>query len=105
LFPTFAALAGVPVEASWKLEGRDIRPLLAGEGKAPPPPALYWKTPRQAAVRVGDWKLIVSQRGRGMVELYNLADDPTEKKDLVAEKPKRVEALRKVLEEQKKGDG
>ena len=105
MFPTFAALAGVAVEPGWKLEGRDVGPLLAGEGKAAAPPILYWNTGRLAAVRHGDWKLIVSRRGRGeTTELYNLADDPHEKKDQTRENPKQVEALRKVLAEQKKLD-
>jgi arylsulfatase A-like enzyme len=105
VFPTFAALAGIEVERGAKLEGRDVRALLTGEGKAPAPPALYWNTGRQAAVRDGDWKLIVSRRGREAAELYNLADDPLEKKDLAGDRPAQVEALKKVLAEQRKGDG
>jgi arylsulfatase A-like enzyme len=105
VLPTFAALAGAEVGRGAKLEGRDVRALLTGEGKAPAPPVLYWNTGRQAAVREGDWKLIVSRRGKDRAELFNLADDPQEKKDLAGEKPAQVEALRKVLAEQSKGDG
>jgi arylsulfatase A-like enzyme len=104
VFPTFAALAGLEVERGWKLEGRDVRPLLAGAGKAPAAPTLYWNTGRQAAVRHGDWKLIVSQRGRDSTELFNLAEDPEEKKDLARENPRQVRALRNILDEQKKLD-
>jgi arylsulfatase A-like enzyme len=104
VFPTFASLAGVGLEPGWKLEGRDIRPLLAGEARPVPARALYWNTGRQAAVLDGDWKLIVSQRGPESVELYNLADDPAEKKDLAKASPKQVDALRKLLAQQKKLD-
>jgi arylsulfatase A-like enzyme len=105
IFPTFAALAGVTVEARWKLEGRNIHPLLAGEVKALPSPILYWRTTSHLGVREGDWKLIVSQRGRKNIELYDLAADPAEKKDLAREKPDKVKALEKRLAEQRKLDG
>ena len=105
VLPTFAALAGVKPEPGWKLEGRNIRPLLAGEVKSLPATTLYWKTGRLSGILDGDWKLIVSERRPKIVELYNLADDPVEKKDLAKENVKKVEALRKILAEQKKLDG
>jgi arylsulfatase B len=104
VFPTLAALAGVKVEKSWKLEGRNIGPILNNEGKAIPAPVLYWQTGRQAAIREGDWKLIVSQRGKETTELYDLAHDPAEKTNLAKEKPEKTAALRKILAEQKKLD-
>ena len=94
MFPTFARLAGVDLAPAWRLEGRDIGPLLAGEAIPAAAPTLYWNTGRQAAVLDGDWKLIVTRRGPGSVELYNLADDPAEARNLAKEKPEQVEALR-----------
>ena len=58
------------------------------------------------AIRAGDWKLIVGAPGSGAgdgekgkgkqdnVELYNLKDDPGEKKNLAADEPRRVKKLR-----------
>ncbi len=49
----------------------------------------------------GDWKLIVPHPGRepkAAVELFNLADDPHETKDLAEEHPEAVEKLRKKLD-------
>jgi arylsulfatase A-like enzyme len=48
-------------------------------------------------VRVGDWKLIHWLDDDG-VELFNLADDPSEKNDLAARHPDRVKDLRARLD-------
>jgi arylsulfatase A-like enzyme len=68
-----------------------------------PAPTLYWNTGNARAVLQGDWKLIVSGRKR-TVELYDLAADPAEAKDLAKAEPGRVARLQKVLAEQGKGD-
>jgi arylsulfatase A-like enzyme len=44
----------------------------------------------------GDWKLIQSADGKER-ELYNLRDDPTEEKDLIAREPARAEELAKKI--------
>jgi arylsulfatase A-like enzyme len=103
-FPTCARLAGATVEADWKIEGRDVWPLLTGEERKPTARTLYWSTPNAAAVLDGDWKLIVPQRRAGAVELYNLADDPGEKKNRAEENPAKLDALSKMVAEQKKLD-
>jgi arylsulfatase A-like enzyme len=48
--------------------------------------ALFWEHEGNAAVRVGDWKLVRLGR-RGPWELYDLAADRTELNDLANEKP------------------
>ena len=45
----------------------------------------------------GDWKTIVPH-GEGKAELYNLADDPWEKKDLASDNGKKVKELRSKLD-------
>jgi arylsulfatase A-like enzyme len=103
-FPTIARLAGVEVRPEWKLEGRDVCPLVCRQGEAPPAVALYWNVGNQRAVLSGDWKLIESQRKADSAELYNLADDPAERTNLAEREPKKIEELRKVLAEQRKLD-
>ncbi len=49
-------------------------------------------------VRQGNWKLIVPQMGMSQPELYDIARDPGEKKDLAAAEPERVSRLREVLD-------
>lgn len=103
-FPTFAHLAGAEIAADWKLEGRNLWPLLASKEAKTPAPVLYWNVGDMTAVLDGDWKLIVSARAPAAVELYNLADDPAEKKNLAGENPEQVQRLRGILVEQKKLD-
>jgi len=104
VFPTLARLGGMDLAPGWRLEGRDIGRLLAGEAIPVSAPTLYWNTGGQAAVLHGDWKLIITRRAPGSVELYNLADDPAEARNLAKEKPEQVEALRAILAEQERLD-
>jgi arylsulfatase len=81
-----------------KWDGADIGPLLMGkaaDGKFATR-SLYWVAPgwRSRAVRVGDWKLIVSgERPARKTELYNLAQDPRETTDLATKEPQRMMEL------------
>jgi arylsulfatase A-like enzyme len=102
IFPTLANLAGIVVKPDGRLEGRNIRPILSGEGKAPRDGTLWWNTGRQTGVLQGDWKLIMTGRKPESTELHNLADDPAEKNDLASKRPAQVEALRKVWAERQK---
>ncbi len=56
--------------------------------------ALFWEHEGNAAIRVGDWKL-VRQGAKRSWELFNLEVDRTEQNDLAANKPLRVGELRK----------
>jgi arylsulfatase A-like enzyme len=103
-FPTLAGQAGVSPATAWKLEGRNVWPLLAREKRTPAAGVLYWNTGRDTAILDGDWKLIVSRRKPATVELYDLAGDPAEKNNLADKNPRKVEQLRKVLAEQQKLD-
>ncbi|MCX6922495.1 MAG: arylsulfatase, partial [Verrucomicrobia bacterium] len=54
--------------------------------------ALYWEHEGNAAIRVGDWKLV--RLGRtGPWELYNLKTDRTELHNLAASDPARAKEL------------
>ncbi len=102
--PTLVGLGGGEVPAAWKAEGRNVWPLLNGTAKTLPTVPLYWNTGNWTAVLDGDWKLIVSPRKPAAVELYNLAADPAEEKNLAAAQPAKVEQLRTILGEQNKLD-
>jgi arylsulfatase len=54
--------------------------------------ALFWEHEGNAAVRVGDWKLVRMGRN-GAWELYNLKTDRTELHDLAATEPDRAAEL------------
>ncbi len=64
------------------MEGRSLLPAFAN--KAVPRDALYWEHEGNAAVRVGDWKLVRAGR-RGPWELYDMKADRTELHDLSKE--------------------
>ncbi len=73
------------------MEGQSLRPLLTGQGEFADRP-LFWEHEGNAAIRVGDEKLVrLGQKGKW--ELYNLATDRTEQKDLALQHPSRVRAL------------
>ena len=50
-------------------------------------------------MRQGDWKLIWRTLLPSNVELYNLAQDPSEKNNLAAQHPDKVAALQQRLDE------
>lgn len=72
------------------LDGRSLLPLLDGSTDEAPHDALFWRVAQKNAVRQGDWKLI---RERGAWQLYNLAHDIGEAKDLAPGEAKRVAEL------------
>jgi arylsulfatase A-like enzyme len=102
--PTFAHLAGAKTAESWRLEGRNVWPLLTGQQAKLPTAPLYWNIGRTRAVVEGDWKLIAPQGKGTAVELYNLASDPAEKKNVAEEHPEQVKKLRQALEKEVKLD-
>jgi arylsulfatase A-like enzyme len=99
-YPTLLKLGGAPLAQKLPLDGLDMWPTLA-EGKAPArKEVVYNVEPQRGAVRVGDWKLVVHGKlprpaggGTEGVELFDLADDPFEMKDLAAKRPEKVREL------------
>jgi len=101
--PTLCALAGYSPERDLKWDGRDIWPEIRDRADAAVPRSLYWKAPNFSAVRQGNWKLIAARKGDD-VELYDLASDPYETKDLAREHPQRVAQLQVLLKKYAAGD-
>lgn len=102
--PTVLAAAGAapPERASEPrpLDGVDLGPLLSGDSKGRAHDALFWRLGGEAAARVGDLKLV--RRGTAY-ELYDLAEDPGEKRDLAKRKPQDVAKLSAALEAWERG--
>jgi arylsulfatase A-like enzyme len=105
VLPTALAAVGVPVRPEWKLDGVDLLPFLTGKAPGLPHDALYWRLGGMMAIRKGDWKLVKTSEGPfrdtdpavlsdlSAAELYNLADDIGETKNLAASHPERVKEL------------
>ena len=72
------------------MEGQSLLPAFAN--KPIERDALYWEHEGNAAIRVGDWKL-VRFRSNGAWELYDLKTDRTELNDLSAKNPEKAKEL------------
>lgn len=96
ILPTALAAAGAP-SASGK-DGLNILPTLEDLSQQLPDRTLYWRQGHRAALRRGDWKVVSPRReqnrkGPRVWELYNVASDISETRNLAAEEPDRLEAL------------
>ncbi len=120
-YPTLIRLAGGSLEQKLPIDGLDVWPMLTKGAPSPHDAILSVSTqgPTRAAVRMGDWKLIVSgdadgeddgasktkKKGKAAagkydsVALYDLSADPSESKNLAAAQPERVRAMRARLAE------
>ena len=105
LYPTCLAAAGLPLRPNQHLDGVNLQPLLAGTASLGRR-SLFWHFPHynkhpsslpSSVIRRGPWKLIETFDPEG-VELYNLDDDLSETKNLVAEKADLVRGLRRELD-------
>ncbi|MDX1945292.1 MAG: sulfatase-like hydrolase/transferase [Pirellulaceae bacterium] len=102
--PTLAAVAGAKTDPAWKLEGRNVWPLLAGESAAVPPLAMYWNTSQRQAVLAEDWKLLSPGKGAKSAELYQVSADTGEKQNLADREPAKLAELSALLDQQRKLD-
>lgn len=69
------------------------------EGKASPRDEVVYNIgPFFAAVRQGDWKLVWKATLPSKVELFNLAQDPSESMNLADKTPQKVAELQRRIE-------
>ncbi len=127
-YPTLLKLAGASAGQKHAPDGLDIWPVLTAGAKSPHDAILLNTTPRNGAIRMGDWKLVVggnvadsdeapaaapdtskkgkkakqaegkAEAGGVRVELFNLTEDISEKTNLVDKFPDKVKELRTRLE-------
>ena len=125
-YPALVKLAGGSSEQKLPLDGRDVWPMLTEKAASPHDAILSAQSIENAALRMGDWKLIVSTgadaelpdessktkpkgnrkpksktKGRKYqpVMLFNLAADPGEKTNLADQQPERVTTMKAKLAE------
>lgn len=105
LYPTCLAAAGLPLRPSQHLDGVNLKPLLNDTSKQLPQRSLFWHYPHyndhpsslpSSVIRKGPWKLIETFDPEG-IELYDLANDIGETKNLAATEMTRTAELLEEL--------
>jgi arylsulfatase A-like enzyme len=99
MYPTLAKLAGASTAKSKPLDGLDVLGTISEAKPSPRTEIVYNVEPFRAAIRQGDWKLIWRPLLPSSVELYNIAQDPSEKNNVSAEHQDKVAELQKRIEE------
>jgi arylsulfatase A-like enzyme len=99
--PTLGYLAGVKITGDMNLEGENIWQLVT-KGVTNGERILYWRKSNQLALRAGNWKLVHNgaHPDEGDDELFDIARDPFETKNLAEEYPHKVAELKKELKKQ-----
>ena len=94
ILPTACGAAGVgaAIPATTIVDGVDLLPFLRDARIDAPHETIFWKIKSAAALRRGDWKLMLLAP-EWKPQLYDLAADIGEKRDLAAEKPELTREL------------
>ncbi|MDG2469740.1 MAG: sulfatase [Pirellulaceae bacterium] len=95
VLPLFANLAGIQLDESRPIDGRNISGLLANPNSDSPHAEegyYFYRNNKLEAVRIGDWKLFL----RKNPELYHLRDDISESKNLADTNPNVVAQLQET---------
>jgi len=72
-----------------------LRTLAPVKNATPRSEIIYNVEPFRAGIRQGDWKLVWRTPLPSAVELYNIAQDPSEKNNVAARNPEKIAALEK----------
>jgi arylsulfatase B len=99
IYPTFAALAGASTAKCKPLDGVKVWDTIAEGKPSSRHEIVYNVEPFRGAVRQGDWKLVWRTLLPFTVELFDLAQDPSEKNNLAAQHPDKVAELQQRLDE------
>jgi arylsulfatase A-like enzyme len=116
-YPTLLKLAGAKLDQKLPVDGRDAWATITQGTPSPHDAILINATPQKGALRMGDWKLVLNggaadnadgeadaepaaekpaanKAASNNIELFNLAEDPSEKTNLAAKHPEKVKELR-----------
>ncbi|MBI3677504.1 MAG: sulfatase-like hydrolase/transferase [Proteobacteria bacterium] len=96
IYATAAAAAGAELPKDRVMDGVNLVPYVLRQVQGQPHQTLYWRSGPYKTLLDGDWKLQVSEHPK-KIWLFNLKDDPTEKKNLADSNPQQVASLVTVL--------
>jgi len=99
IYPTFAVLAGASTAKCKPLDGVNVWDTIAEGKPSPRTEIIYNVEPFRGAVRQGDWKLVWRTLLPFNVELFNLAQDPSEKNNLAGQNPDKIGVFQQRLDE------
>lgn len=92
VLPTLCAAGGVGIPSGTVVDGVDLMPFLLAKKSGEPHATLYWKIKSSAAMRRGDWKLLMLAPD-WKPQLYHLGRDAGESHDVADEHPQLVHEL------------
>ena len=100
IFTTLAKLTNAKIPNDRLIDGKDISEMLLKKAASPHSHMYY----ERSGVRKGDWKLVTYKKrekkgspAKTYEELYNLAKDPSETKDISKQYPEILKELKKAL--------
>ena len=94
LFATCSAFPGPTSPTSHPIDGVNPLPFLTGRTTELPRSTIYWTNGANRAVRGGDLKLVAERGHEDKSELFDLAQDVAEKKNLAPARPAEVARLK-----------
>ncbi|MBN1343793.1 MAG: sulfatase-like hydrolase/transferase [Phycisphaerae bacterium] len=89
IFPTLLRAVGVKPPEGVVLDGFDMMPVLCGKGRSKRT-EMFWQRRGDRAARVGQFKWVDSQKGKGV---FDLSTDIGERNDLSKERPELLARL------------
>lgn len=98
-YPTLAKLANARLGKNKALDGLDVWSAVSANRPSPRKELIYNIEPTGGAIREGDWKLVWQTALPQKVELFNIARDPSEKRDVSDSNPNIVERLQTRMTE------
>lgn len=96
MYATAAAAGGASLPTDRIVDGVDLLPFVTGAAQGVPHRALFWRSGASQSALVDGWKLNVSDPP-GRTWLFDMRADPTEQRDLSAERPDKLAQLQAAL--------
>ena len=97
IMPTVCAMVGIDLPEDRVYDGKNMLPAVNGELKESLHDELFWDgNQNKWSVRQGDWKLVSPKKG--VIELYNLSEDLSEKNNLALQYADKTNALKMKYE-------